>query len=94
LASETGSVGRGGEAVSETCSICKQPIRKIVLHITVNDHTGKQIDAYHDHARDCVAAAVRRCAEIAHDVVETGKPELIQMVEQEIRREFPEAFKK
>lgn len=76
-----------------TCSICKQPIREGEEQINLSAG-GPQ----HDYASDCIAAAVRRCAEIAAEV--RGATAYAQggfvlgITINAIEEEFPEAFPK
>jgi hypothetical protein len=67
--------------MSETCSICKQPFREFVV--------GERVFvSMHPSRADCIAAVIRRCAEIAERYYADGE------AAPAIRDAFPEAFAK
>jgi hypothetical protein len=78
--------------MSETCSICKQPFREFVV--------GERVFvSMHPSRADCIAAVIRRCAEIAKEwrgperKPNKSHVEASIMIESEIKSEFSEAFK-
>lgn len=83
------------DATKPICAVCKQPIRAGEDFDSPVPYIG--LGPAHQYASDCVAAAVRRCEEIASEVrgrTAYGNGGMVAgMIIDAIKEEFPEAFR-
>jgi hypothetical protein len=82
------NAGSPAGAPALRCSICKQPI------LPGETFDPLEEEPYHDDARDCIAAVVRRCVEIARTTPATnpiGYSDRLDIIAA-TKTEFPEVF--